>query len=91
MNFNFYGVSCFYCAFGGLRQYRLQGELIDGAQFARNSVVAKAIGTIRTDFSIDDRAVRAVFDAADVGAGESQSRGYFVGGAVTSTNSFSQL
>ncbi len=75
LDFDFYGFGCFCCAFGGLRSDGFERKFVDGAKFARDAVVAQAIGAVRTDFGVDDGAVRAVFDAADVGAGKSEARG----------------
>src|SRR5205807_4060859 len=53
---------------------RFERQFIDGSDFARDSVMAKAIRPIRTDFCIQDRAVRAAFKAADVRAGKREAR-----------------
>src|SRR5580704_9158254 len=79
LDFDFYGVGRFCCAFCRLRREGLQREFIDGAEFARDPVMAQTIGAVRAHFCIDDGAVRAVFYAADVGAGESQARGDIAG------------
>src|ERR1700687_732032 len=57
-----------------LRRNGLQRELVNGADFASDAVVAEAVGAIRRNLSVDDRTVRAIFDAADVGARESEAR-----------------
>src|SRR6266576_1560968 len=40
--------------------------------------VAEAIGTVRTDFRVDDRAVRAVFETSDIRSGKREPRGEFL-------------
>ena len=56
----------------------LERQLVDGGDFARDSVVAEAIGTVRTDFRVDDRAVRAVFETSDIRSGKREPRGEFL-------------
>src|SRR5438132_10664016 len=61
-----------------LRLDVLERQLVDGGDFARDSVVAEAIGTVRTDFRVDDRAVRAVFETSDIRSGKREPRGEFL-------------
>jgi len=82
-----------FCTGNFFRSWRdwFQGDVEDGADFAGDAVVPEAIGPIGRNFRVDYGAVRAIFDAADVRAGERQARGEFVGVAFTSTKSLSQL
>ena len=75
LDFDFCSVGGFCGAFRGLCNEGLEREFVDGAEFTGDSIVAKAIGTIGADFGVDDGAVRAVFHAADVGAGKGEARG----------------
>src|SRR5882724_530981 len=62
-----------------LRRDWFQGNVENGADFAGDAVVAEAIGPIGRNFRVHYGAVRTIFDAADVRAGERQARGEFVG------------
>ncbi len=53
-------------------------QLVDGADFACDSVMAEAIGAIGTDFRVNHGTMRAIFNAGDVGTGESEARGEFL-------------
>ncbi len=67
-------------AFCGFRQQGFQRQFVDCGDFAGDAVVAQTIGAIGGDLGVDHCTVRAFFDAADVGAGEREARGEFVGG-----------
>ena len=47
----------------------------ESAAKASDAVVAEAIGAVGTDFGVDHRAMRTVFDAGDICAGECEARG----------------
>ena len=79
LNFGFYGVAGFRSTLSRLGRNVLQGQLVGRGDFAGDSVVAEAIGAIRTDFRFDHRAMRAVLDTADIRAGKREARGELVG------------
>src|SRR5260370_14494627 len=64
---------------GRLGRNRLQGKLVNGADFSRDAVVAEAVWTIGGNFRVNHRAVRAIFNAADVSATESESPSELIG------------
>ena len=74
LDLDFHGVAGPGCAFRRLRRNMLQREFINRADFACDSIMAEAIGTIRTDFGVNHRTVRTVFDATDVGSGKGKAR-----------------
>ena len=49
-------------------------QFVNSADFARDAVMAQAIGAIGSDFGVDHGAVRAIFDSADVCSGEREAR-----------------
>src|SRR6266481_4164282 len=79
LNFDSYGRACFRRTLGWLGRNVLQGQPVDGGDFAGDSQVSKAVGAIRADFGFDHCAVRAVLHAADVCAGKGQARGELLG------------
>src|SRR5207248_11391588 len=70
LDFDFYGVASFGGAFRRFWRNVSQRKFVNGADFAGDAVVAEAIGAVGTDFGVDHRAMRTVFDAGDICAGE---------------------
>ncbi len=75
LDFDFDGVARFRGAFRRFRRNRFQRKFVNGADLARDSQMAEAVGAIGTDFCVNHRAVRAVFDSGDVRAGKGKARG----------------
>src|SRR5207302_4403384 len=59
LDFDFYSVARFGGAFRRFRRNMFQRELVNGADFTGNAVVAESIRTIGTDFGVDNGTVQA--------------------------------
>src|SRR5216683_3889268 len=78
LDFYFYGVAGFRRTFRRLGRNAFERQLVDGADFACDSVMAEAIGTIRTDLCVDHGTMGAIFNTGNVRTGKREARGQFL-------------
>ena len=70
---------------------RFEGQSVQRGGFARDAVVAQAIGAIRGQFRVEQRARGGLLQRFHRRAGKREPRAQIPGVAVRSTNSLSQL